>query len=177
MNHVWLNAEMNPVTRRLVRGSKFVKLDDLTFQYVFPEPNPMFAGFFAHYGSQFADPMHFFRQYHPAYRNRDELDALAKEKGAFPLFDAEKYLASESLKNMDQHVRDAIAGQHVRGRCGDEGAGAVIVHHAAPAVDAAGGVAARRDFGPDVEIGWRYGDIAGLAAGAAGGIDPDNLVP
>ena len=81
MNHVWLDREMNPVTRRLVRGSKFVKLDELTFQYVFPEPNPMFANFFAHYGMQFADPMHFFRHYHPAYRDRDELEALAKEKG------------------------------------------------------------------------------------------------
>ena len=81
MNHVWLNREMNPVTRRLVRGAKFVKLDDLTFEYVFPEPNPMFANFFAHYGSQFADPMHFFSLYHPAYRDRDELDALTKKKG------------------------------------------------------------------------------------------------
>ncbi len=83
LNHVWLDREMNPVTRRLVKGAKFVTLDDLTFQYVFPEPNPMFANFFAHYGSLFADPMHFFRQYHPAYRDRDELDALAKQKGFF----------------------------------------------------------------------------------------------
>ena len=81
LNHVWLDPEMNPVTRRLVKGSKFVQVDDLTFQYVFPEPNPMFANFFAHYGSLFVDPMHFFRQYHPAYRDRDELDALAKKKG------------------------------------------------------------------------------------------------
>ncbi len=81
MNHVWLNREMNPVTRRLVKGAKFVKLDDLTFEYVFPEPNPMFANFFAHYGSQFADPMHFFSLYHPAYRDRDELDALTKKMG------------------------------------------------------------------------------------------------
>jgi ribonucleoside-diphosphate reductase alpha chain len=39
---------------------------------------------------------------------------LAKEKGAFPLFDAEKYLASGSLKHMDQHVRDAIAKHGIR---------------------------------------------------------------
>ncbi len=83
LNHVWLDREMNPVTRRLVKGAEFVQIDDLTFQYVFPEPNPMFANFFAHYGSLFVDPMHFFRQYHPAYRDRDELDALAKEKGFF----------------------------------------------------------------------------------------------
>ncbi len=81
MNHVWLDREMSPVTRRLVRGSKFVKIDDLTFKYVFPEPNPMFANFLAHYGSHFADPMHFFKQYHPAYRDRDELNALVRDKG------------------------------------------------------------------------------------------------
>ena len=39
---------------------------------------------------------------------------LAKEKGAFPLFDAEKYLASGSLKHMDQDVRDAIAKHGIR---------------------------------------------------------------
>ena len=81
LKHVWLDREMNPVTRRLVRGSRFVKIDDLTFQYVFPAPNPMFANFLAHYGSHFADPMHFFKQYHPAYRDRDELNALVREKG------------------------------------------------------------------------------------------------
>ena len=81
MNHVWLDPQISPVTYRLVRGVKMVKIDDLTFQYVFPEPNPMFANFVAQYGSHFADPMHFFKQFHPAYRDKDELDALVKEKG------------------------------------------------------------------------------------------------
>jgi ribonucleoside-diphosphate reductase alpha chain len=39
---------------------------------------------------------------------------LAKEKGAFPLFDKEKYLASGSLKIMDQDVKDAIAEHGIR---------------------------------------------------------------
>ena len=39
---------------------------------------------------------------------------LAKEKGAFPLFDADKYLASESLRHMDSDVRDAIAKHGIR---------------------------------------------------------------
>ena len=54
MNHVWLDPQISPVTYRLVRGVKMVKIDDLTFQYVFPEPNPMFANFVAQYGSHFA---------------------------------------------------------------------------------------------------------------------------
>jgi ribonucleoside-diphosphate reductase alpha chain len=39
---------------------------------------------------------------------------LAREKGAFPLFDAEKYLASGSLQHMDQDVRAAIAAHGIR---------------------------------------------------------------
>ncbi len=39
---------------------------------------------------------------------------LAAEKGAFPLFDAEKYLASGSLRHMDEDVRSAIAENGIR---------------------------------------------------------------
>ncbi len=39
---------------------------------------------------------------------------LAKEKGAFPLFDADKYLASGSLTHMDDDVRSAIAEHGIR---------------------------------------------------------------
>ncbi|MEM8630966.1 MAG: adenosylcobalamin-dependent ribonucleoside-diphosphate reductase [Pseudomonadota bacterium] len=39
---------------------------------------------------------------------------LAREKGAFPLFEADAYLASGSLKHMDQDVREAIAKHGIR---------------------------------------------------------------
>ncbi|MFK7874322.1 MAG: adenosylcobalamin-dependent ribonucleoside-diphosphate reductase [Paracoccaceae bacterium] len=39
---------------------------------------------------------------------------LAKEKGAFPLFDAEKYLASGTMRLMDEPVRAAIAQHGIR---------------------------------------------------------------
>ncbi len=39
---------------------------------------------------------------------------LAKEKGAFPLFDKDKYLASGNMKQMDDDVRDAIAKHGIR---------------------------------------------------------------
>jgi ribonucleoside-diphosphate reductase alpha chain len=39
---------------------------------------------------------------------------LAKEKGAFPLFDAQKYLASGTMRTMDADVRDAIAKHGIR---------------------------------------------------------------
>ncbi len=39
---------------------------------------------------------------------------LAAEKGAFPLYDAEKYLGSEAIRNLDEDVRAAIADNGVR---------------------------------------------------------------
>ena len=39
---------------------------------------------------------------------------LAKEKGEFPLFDAEGYLASGAMEQMDAYVRDAIAENGIR---------------------------------------------------------------
>lgn len=39
---------------------------------------------------------------------------LAKEKGAFPLFDAEKYLATGTMMQMDEDVRDAIRTHGIR---------------------------------------------------------------
>ncbi|WP_322894852.1 MULTISPECIES: adenosylcobalamin-dependent ribonucleoside-diphosphate reductase [unclassified Yoonia] len=39
---------------------------------------------------------------------------LAKEKGAFPLFDADKYLASGAMQQMDDDVRDAIREHGIR---------------------------------------------------------------
>ncbi|MBM1816308.1 adenosylcobalamin-dependent ribonucleoside-diphosphate reductase [Pseudosulfitobacter pseudonitzschiae] len=39
---------------------------------------------------------------------------LAKEKGAFPLFDADAYLASGNMMNMDEDVRDAIRTHGIR---------------------------------------------------------------
>ncbi|MFL4468647.1 adenosylcobalamin-dependent ribonucleoside-diphosphate reductase [Tateyamaria armeniaca] len=39
---------------------------------------------------------------------------LAKEKGAFPLFDADGYLASGTMQAMDKDVRDAVAEHGIR---------------------------------------------------------------
>ena len=81
LKHVWQDPDISPVVYRLVQGCEFVKIDDYTFQYVFPGPNPMFANFFAQYGSHFVDPMHFFKDYHAAFRDKEELEALVEEEG------------------------------------------------------------------------------------------------
>lgn len=48
---------------------------------------------------------------HAAYRASVE---LAKEKGAFPLFDAEKYLASPTIQDLDEELRDEIRTHGIR---------------------------------------------------------------
>lgn len=40
--------------------------------------------------------------------------ALAREKGAFPLFDRDKYLAGETIQALDEDVRDDIARHGIR---------------------------------------------------------------
>ncbi|WP_101068856.1 adenosylcobalamin-dependent ribonucleoside-diphosphate reductase [Roseovarius salinarum] len=39
---------------------------------------------------------------------------LAREKGAFPLFDAEPFLASDTMRRMDEDVREAVRGSGIR---------------------------------------------------------------
>src|SRR3546814_15251961 len=39
---------------------------------------------------------------------------LAKEKGAFPLFDAESYLAGETISGLEPDIREAIAAHGIR---------------------------------------------------------------
>jgi ribonucleoside-diphosphate reductase alpha chain len=48
---------------------------------------------------------------HAAYLASTE---LAREKGAFPLFDRDAYLAGESVMELEQDVRDAIAAHGIR---------------------------------------------------------------
>ena len=48
---------------------------------------------------------------HAAYRASVE---LAREKGPFPLFDAEQYLASPTIQDLDQDLRDDIATFGIR---------------------------------------------------------------
>jgi ribonucleoside-diphosphate reductase alpha chain len=40
--------------------------------------------------------------------------ALAEEKGAFPLFDAEPYLSGETINSLDKSLRDSIADKGIR---------------------------------------------------------------
>ena len=80
-NDLWLNDEWAPVTSRRVLGGRIEKIDDLAFRYVFDKPNPLFVNLIAQFGDYFVDPEHYFRNFHPAYVDREELDAKVKEEG------------------------------------------------------------------------------------------------
>lgn len=80
-NHIWLDTDINPVTSMLVIGGRIEKVDNLTFRYVFEDPNPMFENLIAQYGSFMVDPKHFFVKYHPSFADREFVDAKVAETG------------------------------------------------------------------------------------------------
>ncbi|MCZ6772972.1 MAG: ABC transporter substrate-binding protein, partial [Proteobacteria bacterium] len=80
-NNIWLDPDYSPVTSRLILGGKIVKIDALTFQYVFTDPNPLFVNIIAQYGNFLVDPKHYFRNLHPAYVDREELNVHVEEMG------------------------------------------------------------------------------------------------
>ena len=78
---LWLNEEWAPVTSRRVLGGRIEKLDELTFRYVFEKPNPLFVNLIAQFGDYFVDPKHYFKNFHPKYVDKDELEARVRERG------------------------------------------------------------------------------------------------
>ena len=63
-DHIWLDKEYSPVPSRLILGGRAEKIDDLTFRYVFEDPNPQFVNLIAQYGNFMVDPKH--------YQNQDQ---------------------------------------------------------------------------------------------------------
>ena len=80
-NHIWLDKEYSPITSRLIHGGKIVRVDARNFQYVFDEPNPLFVNLIGQYGNFLVDAKHYFRQFHPAFVDRDELAERTKQAG------------------------------------------------------------------------------------------------
>ncbi|MFO0995781.1 MAG: adenosylcobalamin-dependent ribonucleoside-diphosphate reductase [Alphaproteobacteria bacterium] len=68
----------------------------------------------ARYGSERA--VNLTKSWMAAFRRAAYLASvdLAKEKGPFPLFDRDKYLASESIRALDEDIQDAIRAHGIR---------------------------------------------------------------
>ena len=79
-NHIWLDKEYSPITSRHIQGGRFEKVDELTFRYVFDRPNPLFVNLIAQYGNFMVDPKHYFRNWHPAFVDRDDLNERIKAR-------------------------------------------------------------------------------------------------
>ena len=80
-NDFWLNKEYAPVTDPAYEGAVAVREDDLTFSYVFAEPNPRFVYRLAQYGNFMVFPKHYYRQFHPTYTNREEVERRIDDMG------------------------------------------------------------------------------------------------
>ena len=80
-DHIWLDPEMAPVTSRLITWGSIKKIDALRFSYIFEEPNPLFVNLIAQFGNFMVDPKHYYQNWHPAFVDRDELNARIKEMG------------------------------------------------------------------------------------------------
>ena len=80
-NHLWLDKEYSPITSRLIQGGRIVREDDYNFRYVFDEPNPLFVNLIGQYGNFMVDPEHYFRRFHPAYADREELAERTRREG------------------------------------------------------------------------------------------------
>lgn len=80
---LWKNSEYSPETYRIVKGTEIAKIDDLTFEYRFPTPRPLFVNFVAQYGDFMIDPSHYMRKFHPYYTTEEELTQRVEEYDMF----------------------------------------------------------------------------------------------
>ncbi len=80
-DHIWMDSEMSPVTSRLIAGGHIRKVDDLTFQYTFDQPNPLFVNLIAQYGNFMVDAKHYYRHWHPAFVDRKVLNEKISAMG------------------------------------------------------------------------------------------------
>jgi peptide/nickel transport system substrate-binding protein len=79
-NDLLLNKEYSPVTPQEARGGKVVRISDLVFRYVFVEPNPLVANMLANTANRMYVPSHFYKNFHPAYVDRTELEARIRDR-------------------------------------------------------------------------------------------------
>lgn len=82
-NDLWLNEEVSPVRDPTIspHGARAVKVDDRTFRYEFPFPNPLFVNRLAQYGNFLVVAKHYYANFHPDYVDRDHLEQQIREMG------------------------------------------------------------------------------------------------
>ena len=80
-NDLWMNEEFTPVPPREHIGAKAVKIDELTFSYVFTEPYPLFVNRLAHYGNFLIDSKRYYQQFHPKYVDPEVLSEKIADMG------------------------------------------------------------------------------------------------
>ena len=80
-NHIWLDPEISPLPSRMIHGGRIARVDDLTFQYIFEDPYPLFVNLIAQFGSFMVDPKHYLKRFHPSFTDREQVEATTRENG------------------------------------------------------------------------------------------------
>lgn len=75
------NTEYAPVVPRLLQGMTISKSDALNFTYHFEAPSPLFVNIMAQFPEYFVAPKHHYQQFHPKYRDPQDLDEYINSLG------------------------------------------------------------------------------------------------
>ena len=81
MQELQLNPVYQPVTPRIFSGLTARAIDELTIQYTFARPTPLFINYIAQIPEIFFAPKHYFRNFHPSYVDAAELKEKMAELG------------------------------------------------------------------------------------------------
>ena len=81
MQELQLNPVYQPVTPRIFGGLSVRAVDELTVEYEFARPSPLFINYMAQIPELFFTPKHYFKQFHPNYVDAETLKAKMRQLG------------------------------------------------------------------------------------------------
>ena len=81
MQELQLNPVYQPVTPRIFGGLSVRALDELTVEYTFARPSPLFINYMAQVPELFFAPKHYFTQFHPNYVDAETLAQKIEQLG------------------------------------------------------------------------------------------------
>lgn len=80
-NHVRLNEDLTPVIAPRHKGMTITAPDPLTVRFEFETPFAFILQDLAHRGNAYFAPSHFLKRFHPDFRDPEELDREAEDRG------------------------------------------------------------------------------------------------
>jgi peptide/nickel transport system substrate-binding protein len=81
INDLQLNKNFMPVTLPDFIGLEVIAIDDRTFVFNFPSPEPFYINYMAQSPEYFLMPKHYFREFHPDYADEEVIAERMEELG------------------------------------------------------------------------------------------------